>query len=75
MDNEDGSELFSNYEAELKLVQADLNQRLDRIPELSGDDRKQAVAKAESSLEEFKELVRLSQNKKRCHAELLMIYS
>ena len=43
LDTDAGSELFSSYEAELKLVQADLNQKLDQIPELSGEDRKSVV--------------------------------
>lgn len=58
LDTDAGSELFSNYEAELKLVQADLNQKLDQIEELSGEERKSAVRGAERALEEAKELVR-----------------
>lgn len=57
MDTEVGSELFSSYEAELKLVQADLSQKLDQISELSGESRKSAVRQAEQSLEEANELV------------------
>lgn len=57
LDTDAGSELFSNYEAELKLVQADLSQKLDQIPELSGEPRKAAVSQAERALEEAKELV------------------
>ncbi|MCJ1353179.1 MAG: hypothetical protein MMC33_003164 [Icmadophila ericetorum] len=52
-----GSELFGSYEAELKLVQADLNQKLDQISELSGEPRKSAVRQAERSLEEAQELL------------------
>lgn len=52
-----GSELFSNYETELRLVQADLSQRLDQVSELSGEPRKAAIAQAERSLEEAKELL------------------
>ena len=52
-----GSELFSNYEAELKLVQADLNQKLDQIPELTGEERKSAIRGAERAVDEAKELV------------------
>ncbi|KAH0407382.1 hypothetical protein KCU90_g23035, partial [Aureobasidium melanogenum] len=51
MDSEAESELFSNYEAELKLVQADLNQKLDQLPELSGEERKAAIGRAQRSLE------------------------
>ena len=56
-DVDNGSELFSSYEAELKLVQADLNQKLDQIPELAGEPRKSAVRLAERVLEEAHELV------------------
>ena len=52
-----GSELFSSYEAELKLIQAELNQKLDQIPELTGEPRKSAVKQAERALEEASELV------------------
>lgn len=58
LDTDAGSELFSSYEAELKLVQADLNQKLDQIPELSGEPRKAAISQAERALEEANELVR-----------------
>jgi len=57
LDTDAGSELFSSYEAELKLVQADLNQKLDQIPELMGEPRKAAVGQAERALEEAQELV------------------
>lgn len=57
IDADAGTERFGSYEAELKLVQADLNQQLDEIPELSGEPRKAAVAKAERALEEANELV------------------
>ena len=62
LDTDAGSELFSNYEAELKLVQADLSQKLDQITELSGEPRKSAVRLAERSLEEANELVRRLHN-------------
>ena len=58
LDTDAGSELFSNYEAELNLVQADLNQKLDQIQELSGEERKAAMRGAERALDEAKELVR-----------------
>jgi len=57
LDADAGTERFASYEAELKLVQADLNQQLDQIPELSGEPRKSAISKAERALEEAKELV------------------
>lgn len=58
LDTDAGSELFSSYEAEFKLVQADLTQKLDQIPELSGEPRKAAISQAERALEEADELVR-----------------
>lgn len=57
LDTDAGSELFSSYEAELKLVQADLSQKMDQIPELTGEPRKSAVTHAERALEEADELV------------------
>jgi len=57
LDTDAGSELFSSYEAELKLVQADLNQKLEQITEQSGEPRKSAIRLAERSLEEAQELV------------------
>ena len=58
LDSEAGSELFASYEAELKLVQADINQKLDQIPELTGEPRKAAMSQAERAVEEAKEIVR-----------------
>lgn len=58
LDTDAGSELFGSYEAELKLVQADLAQKLDQIPELSGEPRKAAISQAERALEEADEIVR-----------------
>jgi vesicle transport through interaction with t-SNAREs protein 1 len=57
LDQDAGSELFSSYEAELKLVQADLTQKLDQIPDLTGEPRKAAVSAAERSLDEAKEIL------------------
>lgn len=57
LDSDAGTERFDGYEAELKLVQADLGQKLDTIPELSGEPRKAAVSQAERALEEAKELL------------------
>lgn len=58
LDTDAGSEMFSSYEAELKLVQADLNQKLDQIAEASGEQRKAAIKQAERVLDEANELVR-----------------
>jgi len=57
LDTDAGSELFGSYEAELKLVQADLAQKLDQISELTGEPRKAAVSQAECALEEADELL------------------
>ncbi|RMY20503.1 hypothetical protein D0867_03960 [Hortaea werneckii] len=57
LDTDAGSELFSNYEAELKLIQADLSQKLDQIPDLQGEPRKAAISQADRALEEAKELL------------------
>lgn len=58
LDTDAGSELFSSYETEFKLVQADLNQKLDQISESSGEQRKSAIRQAERALDEATELVR-----------------
>ena len=57
LDTDAGSELFASYENELKLMQADLNQKLDQIAEASGEQRKAAVRQAEAVLEEAMEQV------------------
>jgi vesicle transport through interaction with t-SNAREs 1 len=57
LDTEAGTELFSSYEAEFKLVQADLTQKLDQIPDLSGEPRKASLSSAERALEEATELL------------------
>ena len=57
LDTDAGSELFSSYESEFKLVEAELNQKLDQITELSGEPRKSAVRLAERAVEEANELV------------------
>ncbi|KAF2005281.1 V-snare-domain-containing protein [Amniculicola lignicola CBS 123094] len=57
IDADAGTERFSSYEAELKLVQADLSQQLDEIPELNGEPRKAAINKAQRALEEADELL------------------
>ncbi|KAL5612943.1 hypothetical protein BROUX41_003980 [Berkeleyomyces rouxiae] len=57
LDTDIGSELFGSYEAEFKLVQTDLNQKLEQIPELSGEPRKAAISQAERAMEEADELM------------------
>lgn len=53
----DNDGLFNSYEAEFKIVQADLTQKLDQIPDLSGEPRKAAISQAERALEEADELL------------------
>lgn len=57
LDTDAGSELFESYSAEFRLVEADLQQKLDQIPELTGEPRKAAISQAERALEEAEELV------------------
>jgi hypothetical protein len=57
MDAEAGTERFGGYEAELKLVQADLSQQIEQIKETTGEPRKAAISRAERALEEADELV------------------
>lgn len=57
LDTDAGSELFSSYETELKLVQADVNQKLDQISEASGEQRKSAIRQAERAVDEATELL------------------
>ena len=54
------TENFDGYEAELRLVQADLGQKLDQISEQTGEPRKATIAQAQRALEEAQELVRLA---------------
>ncbi|KAI9799255.1 MAG: hypothetical protein M1833_004133 [Piccolia ochrophora] len=57
LDTDAGSELLAGYEADLRLVQADLTQKLDQVPELSGEPRKAMIRQAEHALEEASELL------------------
>jgi len=57
LDTDAGSELFSSYEAELKLIQADLDQKLQQITDLEGEPRKAEVRKAERAIEEAHEII------------------
>ena len=56
IDAEAGTERFGGYEAELKLVQADLSQQIEQIKESTGEPRKAAISRAERALEEADEL-------------------
>ena len=68
VDADAGTERFSGYEADLKLVQADLNQQIEVIKESTGEPRKAAISKAERALEEAKELVRCA-----CYSDLRQV--
>ncbi|KAJ5637701.1 vesicle transport v-snare protein [Penicillium lividum] len=57
LDTDAGSEMFASYESELKLIQADLNQKLDQISEASGEQRKSAIRSAELVLDEATEML------------------
>ncbi|KAJ5777545.1 vesicle transport v-snare protein [Penicillium odoratum] len=57
LDTDAGSEMFASYESELKLIQADLNQKLDQISEASGEQRKSAIRSAELVLDEAIEML------------------
>ncbi|KAK0913488.1 t-SNARE VTI1 [Friedmanniomyces endolithicus] len=57
LDTDAGSELFTNYEAELNRIQADLTQKLDTIPSLTGEPRKAALPSADRALDEAKEVL------------------
>jgi vesicle transport through interaction with t-SNAREs protein 1 len=57
IDADAGTERFGGYEAELKLVQADLSQQIELIKTTTGEPRKAAI-RAERAMEEAEELVR-----------------
>lgn len=57
LDTDAGTELFTNYEAELHLIQADLTQKLDTLPTLSGEERKSSLRASSRALDEAKELL------------------
>ncbi|KAF2415969.1 V-snare-domain-containing protein [Tothia fuscella] len=57
LDQEAGSELFSSYETEMKIVLAELSQKLEQeIPSLTGEARKAALSKTEHLIVEAKGL-------------------
>lgn len=57
LDGAPGTERFDGYSAELNLVTADLSQKLDTIPEQSGEARKATVSACERLVEEANELI------------------
>jgi vesicle transport through interaction with t-SNAREs protein 1 len=57
LDTDPGSELLASYEADFKLTQADISQKLDQIPDLQGEPRKAAIRAAERAVDEADEIV------------------
>jgi vesicle transport through interaction with t-SNAREs protein 1 len=57
LDQEAGSELFASYTAELNLALADARERVEQIPELTGEPRKAAIGQAERAIEEAREIL------------------
>ncbi|KAI9664352.1 MAG: hypothetical protein M1831_002285 [Alyxoria varia] len=58
MDSNPDTERFDQYEAELKLVKAELSQKLDQIQEQGGELRKATVTQAEERMKEAGELIK-----------------
>ena len=61
IDSDVGTELFASHEADFKLVQTDITQKLDQIQELTGEARKAAVRAIERAVDEADEIVRTHQ--------------
>lgn len=57
IDSDAGTELFASHEADLKLVQTDVTQKLDQIQELTGEARKAAIRAIERAVDEAEEIV------------------
>ncbi|EPS45286.1 hypothetical protein H072_737 [Dactylellina haptotyla CBS 200.50] len=57
LDSEPGTELFASYEADFKLVEADITQKLDQIHELAGEPQKAAIRAAQRAVEEADEII------------------
>ncbi|KAI5793090.1 t-SNARE [Geopyxis carbonaria] len=57
LDTDPGTELFSSYEADFKLVFTDIEQKLEQIPEVSGEARRAAIRAAERAVDEADEIV------------------
>jgi Vesicle transport v-SNARE protein N-terminus len=57
MSTDAGSELLAAYESELTLTVADLRQKLEQIPELTGEPRKAAISQGQRALEEANEIL------------------
>jgi hypothetical protein len=52
-----GSELFASYEADFKLVFADITQKLEQIPDVTGEPRKGLIHSAERAVDEADEII------------------
>lgn len=57
LDTDPGSELLASYEADFKLTQADISQKLEQIPDLQGEPRKAAIRAAERAVDEADEII------------------
>lgn len=57
LDTDPGTELFASHEADFRLVYADITQKLDQIPELTGEARKAALRAAERAADEAEEIM------------------
>lgn len=53
----DGSELFTSYESDFQLLYTNLQQRLQDLLTLSGEERRAAIRNAERSIDEADELL------------------
>ncbi|KAA8902592.1 t-SNARE [Sphaerosporella brunnea] len=51
------TELFASYEADFKLVFADITQKLSELTELTGESRKAAIRAADRSVDEADEII------------------
>jgi vesicle transport through interaction with t-SNAREs protein 1 len=57
MESSPGSEFFTSYEADFKLVFADINQKLEQVPDITGEARKAAIRAAERAVDEADEII------------------
>ncbi|KAF8470200.1 t-SNARE [Kalaharituber pfeilii] len=57
LDTDVGTELFASHEADFKLVQADITQKLDQVNELHGEPRKAAIRAIERVVDEADEIL------------------
>ena len=57
MDTDIGTELFSGYENDFKLIIADISSKLQGLQEQDGEPKKSALRAAERAVEEAEEIV------------------